>query len=86
MSHKAAMLFILMFLMLFKLMAVSIVANIYNLCKLKVNIRSIRGVFLFLFFFFLVTFVMIFPVWWYAGTFPQQWIYEWLQQFRELQS
>lgn len=38
-------------------MAVSIVTNIYNLCKLKVNIRSIKG---FFWFFFLVTFIMIF--------------------------
>lgn len=85
MSLKAAMLFILMFLMLFKLMAVSIVTNIYNLCKLQVNIR-VSEVFGFFCLFVFVTFVMIFPVWWYAGTFPQQWIYEWLQQFRELQS
>lgn len=41
------MLFILMFLMLIKLMAVSIVTNIYNLCKLKVNIRVSEGFFLF---------------------------------------
>lgn len=44
------MLFILMFLMLFKLMAVSIVTNIYNLCKLQVNIRVSEGFFFFLFF------------------------------------
>lgn len=69
-------------------MAVSIVTNIYNLCKLKVNIRVSEGFFLFVRFCFFFSYICndFFSVWWYAGAFPQQWIYEWLQQFRELQS